>query len=106
VRATYDELAALKPTRSPRRSGREDIDLVPIVSPDDARQNPFGALDPYELLRMYGIGQLRAALSRYSLTKLKEATALVEQKNPGNKPKSRSRKDDVIDYVVEMLNRQ
>jgi hypothetical protein len=62
-------------------------------------------LDPYELLRVYGKGQLRAALSRYSLAKLKEAAALVEQRNAGTRPKSRSRKDEVIDYIVGMLSR-
>jgi hypothetical protein len=46
---------------------------------------------------------LRAALNGYSLAKLKEALAVVEQRNPGTKPRNRGRIDDVIDYIVERV---
>jgi hypothetical protein len=103
VRMAYQELAALKPSRLAQTRRADDVELVPIVNPETLKRDPFGPLDPYYLHQLYGGRQLRAALGRYPPVSLKEACALVEQRNPGTKPKNRGRIDDVIDYIVEYV---
>lgn len=102
IKSVYAELQALKAT--PRRSSKAakpSTKLVPIVAIDDVRIDPHAPLDPYFLKRLYGDSQLVAALDGYSLAKLKEAAAIVEQKHVGTKPKSKARKADIINYIVE-----
>jgi len=105
IRAIYDELAAAKPKRTPRvrLSSVNDVKLVPIGEGYDRPIDPSAPLDPYFLNGLYGANQLRLALTRYSVAKLKEGAAAVEQKNPGTKPASKARKDSLIDYIVEMV---
>lgn len=103
IRETYQDLYALRATRPVRRTGSEvkDVALVPIGSMGDVRIDPYAPLDAYTLHQLYGSSQLRSALSVYSLPKLKQALAPVEQRHPGTKPTSRAEKDSIIDYIVE-----
>jgi hypothetical protein len=55
------------------------------------------------LHHIYGSRQLRAVLTGYSLMKLKEGLEAVQEKTPGTKPASRSKKAAIIDYIVEQV---
>jgi hypothetical protein len=105
IRSVYQELVSLKATRPLRSPTTKpaDVDLVPIGSVEHYKHDPYAPLDPNYLYQVYGAAQLRAALSRYSLATLKEASARIEEKNPGTKPTSRARKDAIIDYIVEHI---
>lgn len=101
IRDLYAELASRQGIKRTNQKLALPVELVPLPGSENVRVDPFAALDPFLLQRLYGSGQLRQALSVYSLSKLKEALAPVEQRNPGTKPTNRSRKDSIIEYIVE-----
>ena len=78
----------------------DDVDLVPIARDEYYRYDPYAKLDPYFVCSVYGVHQLRKAMGRYTLAQLKEAVEFVQAKHPGTKPKTKSRKEDIIDYIV------
>lgn len=101
IRDLYAELASKQGVKRTSQIPVPAVELVPLPGSENVRVDPFAALDPYLLQRLYGARQLREALSVYSLSKLKEALSPVEQRNPGTKPKNKSRKDSIVDYIVE-----
>lgn len=104
IQDSYRELESLvtvEQTRAPT-AARPRAQLVPIRT-FPGWHDPLGPLDPYYLQRLYGDNQLALALDGYSLAKLKEAAAIVEQRFPGTKPKNRARKDSVTAYIVEKV---
>lgn len=101
VRSLYEDMAPKRSTARPTASnGRADDDLVPVKQVDYIR-NPAAPPDPYFLLELYGAHQLRLALQRYTLARLKEAIPAVQAQHPDTKPKGKATKDSVIDYIVE-----
>jgi hypothetical protein len=110
IRALYQEITATKghtPKNPPISANKshyklEDDGLVPIKHMQ-VHLDLSAPLDPFFLLELYGAGQLPKALSRYQLKRLLEAMAAVQEKFPGTKPRNKSKKDDVIAYIVEML---
>jgi hypothetical protein len=104
VRDTYRELESLKrPRKTAPRQRKPPPVLVPIGRVEGARIDVHASLDPYFLLQVYGSTQLRDALGEFSVEKLKEAAAVVEQRFPGTKPKNRRAKQPLVDYIVEHL---
>ncbi len=103
VRAAYRDLLVMQKTRplGGDKVRSAEVDLVPLPGTDGVRIDPYAPLDPYLLTSLYGSNQLRAALSVYTLTKLKQALDAVQQRNPDTKPTSRAKKDAIIDYIVE-----
>ncbi len=101
LQAVYQELVSLHSTRPIRAQEASGVKLVPIGNVAHQAIDPHAPLDPYYLYDLYGPEQLRAALSRYTLARLKEGLPAVEQRNAGTKPASRARKDAIIDYIVE-----
>lgn len=107
IRAMYDVLPASKSTRSPAASKQSDIDkilsstLKPIRHVESVEINLAAALDPYFLLEVYGPDQLREALDLFPLTRLKEGLPAVMERNPGTKPKNKSSKAAIVDYIVQ-----
>lgn len=102
LRDKYEEIAALsakKPKSTPQ------IPPMPTVLPGRGRSvdtyNPYAKLDPYELLDDYGAHQLRAALMHMTSQSLKDAVAIVQERNPGTAPKTKTKSADMIDYIVE-----
>jgi hypothetical protein len=100
VHNRYTELLALSP-------GKAKPDLGPIPQPIKGpaldRFNPYGKFDPYFLVDAYGRDQLRAVLVRGTQRDLRDAVAFVKERHPGTKPTSASRKDDMIDYIMEYV---
>lgn len=101
VRALYAEVPG-----SGKAHPLQEAPLVPIRQGDWRPYDPGEALDPYFLLDLYGDHQLAQALNRYTLVKLKEASAAVEARNPGTKPANRGQKAAIIAYIVEKLTTQ
>lgn len=99
VRQKYQEIAALAP------AARQKADVgpvpVPIHSGNPDQYTPYGKFDPYQLISEYGAHQLRTVLIRGTQRDLREATDIVQAREQGTKPASRSKKDDMIDYIVE-----
>ncbi len=60
-----------------------------------------GKLDPYLFSRNYEPGELRHVLSSATLARLKEAAEVVQAREPGTAPRGRTKKADMIDYIVE-----
>lgn len=105
IRSAYTDLAALRGrrSRSAAASPSPRAQLTPLPGSEGARFDPFAPLDPYVLLRLYGLAQLRDALSAYSLAALREATAAVQAHNPTTQPKDRRTKAALISYIVDCL---
>lgn len=103
IRDVYQELidSAPKKRTPPAKETATGVALVPLPGTEGLRVDPFAPLDPYLLTRIYGSHQLRAALGVYSLPKLKQALAVVEERHPDAKPKSKGQKQAVLDYIVE-----
>jgi hypothetical protein len=104
VRMAYSRLAAAPGTKArPRTSKALEVTLVPVKHVEGFDLNPATPLDPYLVYEAFGANQLPIALNLFPLAKLKEASALVEQRCPGTKPANRSKKDAVIAYIVEQV---
>jgi hypothetical protein len=104
VRTLYTQMArAPKVKRANTQRVRPDVELVPRKYIAAPAPNVGAAPDPYYLLDLYEADQLPLALSRYSLTDLRLAAELVQQKNPGTKPKSKSSRAAIIEYIVLLL---
>lgn len=104
IRSIYAELTKA-PNRQPRAKAphQELPELIPLPDVDGSRFDPFAALNPYELLRLYGLSQMATALNGFSLEKLREAATFVKERHPGTKPKDGRRKDSLIAYIVEQM---
>jgi len=105
IRQRYLDIASLrKPTaqNGARRRAEPLPPLVPIrrdtaIRDIDAEKAP----DPKFLIYVYGYAQLNRALQDYTLDMLKQTAAKVQDEHPGTKPRSKSSKAAVIDYIVE-----
>jgi hypothetical protein len=63
--------------------------------------DPYAPPDPADLKYVYGDDKLARALDDYSLEKLKKTSAKIEAAHPGTRPKNKSSKQSVIDYIVQ-----
>lgn len=107
VRNRYDELVP-----APRRRGGASHTtepkapkrvLVPRKTIETGEVNIAAALDPYRLYDIYGAHQLADALREYTLASLKEAVEFVQERHPDTKPKNKSQREPIIDYVVRYV---
>jgi hypothetical protein len=94
----YIELEALNSNKKKPPSGPAPI---PVSGPDLDHFNPYAKPDPYKLLDWYGQDAFRAAIDGTSTQTLRDLVEAVQAREPGTKPASRSRKQDMIDYIVE-----
>ncbi|MGZ3665605.1 MAG: hypothetical protein ACXVDA_14105 [Ktedonobacterales bacterium] len=77
--------------------------LEPIGHVDPALLGPDRPLDPYVLQQLYGNAQLRPALDGRSMTALKQAVSIVQQRHPDTSPANRTQKAALIDYIVQYV---
>jgi len=102
IRNVYAEILAANPTKSTvTKKSSEPAKLIPIGNIEDETVSPYGELNPRIILKLYGAEQFPTALGEYTLVSLKEAAELIIQQHPGTKPKSKSKKDDVIAYIIQ-----
>lgn len=104
IRQTYQEVAGTssKPSRAPRPAQKKSS-LKPIARVEGHRIDPFATLDPYIVYKMYGAEQFPLALNEKLLVELKDVADNLMATHPGTKPKTKSKKADVIDYIVEIV---
>lgn len=99
---------SLRPEKPPKTSGdnkrksKNEPVLEPVGTVDPALLDPYAPPNPWALQILYGDHQLQQALERYSLAKLKEALALVQERYPGGKPTSMSKKG-ISTYIANLL---
>lgn len=98
LRQRYDELAALIPVKAVKELGPVPI---PIKGGGIDSYGPYAKYDPYRLVEDYGRDQLRAVLVRATQKRLREGTDIVQARNPGTKPTSRSSNDAMIEYIMQ-----
>lgn len=98
VRQLYSAIPA-----TGRKQAVESADLVPIKQLPGRAFDASAPLDPYFLLELYGRHQLSAALEREPLSRLKEASAIVERRHPGTRPKNKAQKASNIDYILQLV---
>lgn len=110
VRSRYEELAPAKPQRAstarstPSKTQKPQKTLVPIKQLPTHEINVARALDPYFLLEYFGPDQLRDALEQQTAANLREAVAIVKERNPTTKLAGTSGKA-MIEYIVRCLLR-
>lgn len=106
VRTLYDAVEASESKGSAGRlttkPGTTIKQLIPVkpLEPGSVEITAAKPLDPYWLNDVFGSHQLREALDGYSVLKLKEGAAMVEQRT-GSKPANKTKKATLIDYIVE-----
>lgn len=100
LRRTCQEIAASSTTKPAKQRLKEPVRLIPVTTLDISEVNWTGELDPYRLYKLFGAAQFRTALEQYTLVTLKDGVEKVIARHPGTKPKTRSKKDDIIDYIV------
>lgn len=76
-------------------------DLVPISSATGYQINVYGPPETDKLLSIYGEAQLPKALSLFTTGKLLEAVTNMMAEHPGTKPASRTKREDLIAYLVQ-----
>ncbi len=103
IRKTCLELAALTRKASVSSKHKGVVQLIPIGNPNIGDASWTGELNPYRLYQLFGADQFRLALEQYTLSTLKDGVELVIAKHPGTKPKTRSKKKDIIDYMIEYV---
>jgi hypothetical protein len=107
VRVLYDSLASAKaPARANNRQPRAALmKLVPVKEIPGRRIDISASPDPYFLHELFGDNQLPIALSEFSVSGLQEAVEIVQERNPGTKPKGKTKKAPV-EYIVQNGNRK
>lgn len=110
ILAIYNELKAVAaPKRTTSTRGGTTKTKTPLawltpIHPVDPKQfGPDKLLDPYLIQYAYGDDVLRTILDGYSANRLKEAAAIVAERNPGTNPTNRSRKDALIEYIIRYV---
>lgn len=79
------------------------LDVKPIKHVEGFSFDPSHPVNPYLLHEAYGTVQMRKLLEVATLPALKQSSAIVEQRNPGTKPKSRASKASIVDYIMEHI---
>ena len=93
----YAELELLKKKPEPTVTPAP----VPIAGPDLDHHNPYAKPDPYKLLEWYGHDQFRAVIVSQTSKTLRDFVDAVQAREPGAKPASRSKKPDMVEFIVE-----
>ncbi len=104
IQRTYAQILAMRGRAGQGKSKGAQPQLPPLVAlhPDPTYPiDTFGPIDIPYLIRVYERQQLGRALYEYGLDKLKQASAPIEAAHPGTKPKNKSSKQSVIDYIVK-----
>lgn len=105
VRMIYNTLAAATTRAKPTTARALAAALMPIKRVEGVVIDPVAPVDPALLLEIYGPHQLPTALDLFSLAQLKEAAARIAERHPGTKPRNRTSKAAVIEYIVEFTAR-
>lgn len=105
VRAHY---SAAKPLGSAPRNKKPSAtalwsEVKPIKQVQGFDFDPSARVDPYLVYEAYGPSQFARILEAFPLAKLKESAAIVEERQTGTKPVSRSSKSALVEYIVRYV---
>ena len=85
---------------------RSPIDsLIPLKSIDMRIINPYASPDPYLLYDVFGREQLEIALKEFTLPTLREMTASIEAKHVDGPKPNKSKKDSMIQFILDMVEK-
>ena len=98
-RQRYDELQAL--VKSKAETARTPVPRPKPASASTPRFHPLAKLNPYDMAERYEHSELRTVLENASQALLREAVDVVQSREPGTRPAGRTKKADMIDYIVE-----
>jgi hypothetical protein len=102
VHRRYEELIGLKGGAAKRAAkGAEPLEPLVALRHTGKTVDPYAPPDPTELMYVYGNNKLWRALQDYTLDMLKQTSAKIEAAHPGTKPRNKSVKQSVIDYIVQ-----
>lgn len=102
VRNRYEELAPQKKGTSTKGTGRPPKPkLVPIKEFPGFQLDATRRLDPWFIIEYYGVNQLETALRLQTLSNLRKAFTVVEQRYPGTAPSGKASKEEAIAYILE-----
>lgn len=112
VRKRYAEATPAKPMKGqgakPKPTPKVSAilePLTPIKYIPNLEITLAGPLDPFFLLEAYGSHQLARALSGHSPADLRRAVTLVQERNPGTAPTSKTSKG-LIAYIVAYVTEE
>jgi hypothetical protein len=100
----YEASAPAQKKTLPKKSGYTGEDLVPISSAVGYQINVYGPPDPETLVKIFGKEQLPKVLSLFRPAKLKETVAKLMEEHPGTKPRTRTKTEDLIAYIVSQVS--
>jgi len=102
VRRLYDEISQAR-TPTGGDGARRKVPSEPLIAlrHTGGRIDPFAPPDPKTLIYVYGEDKLGQALRTYTMDLLKEAADNIQREHPGTRPASRTRKDALVDYIVQ-----
>jgi hypothetical protein len=100
VRELYQELASSRRSTPPRPSRRALAPLEPLRHAG-GEVDPFSPPDPRKLIYVYGVDKLGRALQDYTMDMLKQTVENVQREHPGTKPRTKSSKAALIEYIVQ-----
>lgn len=101
VRNRYEELAPVKATSPAKASSKTSKPkLVPIKEMPGFQLDVTRRLDPWFILEYFGPRQLDTALRMQTLSNLREAIAVVEERYPGSAPKGKVTKETAVTYIL------
>jgi hypothetical protein len=108
VRQTFEQIAPpkTKPKAISSNKGKGGLyktRLVPIGTVEGHRIDLSAAPDPFFLVKLYGMHQLYDALDEYSATELKRSVAEQMALHPNTKPKTKTKKEDIIAYLIDLV---
>jgi len=102
IRDLYEELTPAKASSSRARNTSAPKDQQTSTrASGNRRAGPNDPPDVHWLAQQYSGDALFTQLKKYDPPSLKKAVALAQEKHPGTKPKTLSKKDDMVTYLLE-----
>jgi len=110
VKRAFEQFAPAKP-QSPKDKGNKATTkgtvyatpLVPIGVVEDYYIDLRKPPDPFFLVKVYGMHQLYQALDEHNLASLKRSVAEQMALHPNTKPKTKTKKEDIIAYLIDLV---
>jgi hypothetical protein len=109
VKRAFEQFAPAKKS-SKRQSSKPNskgnvytTPLVPIGIVEDYRLDLSRPPDPFFLVKVYGMHQLYQALDEHNLASLKRSVAEQMALHPNTKPKTKTKKEDIIAYLIDLV---
>ena len=102
IRTLFEELTPTKVSSARGKSATAPTEhQAPARTSGNRRAGPNDPPDLQLLAQQFSGEALFAQLRGYDAPSLKKAVVLVQEKHPGTRPKTLSKKDDIVSYLLE-----